>query len=230
MVIVGLHSSWSSLPIIAGAVTVLLWTGIYFAKPGVRLIDSMRLQRSLLSNFCRTLDDCGSANDWWRSLKSHVFGAESDVPPLCSPGGVLFSGLMEKAELLSAWFDSKQSRDIVEWPQTCHTRPAFCWIAFKVREIERYLKDLDPNDGVDPSGCFPMFFPKTASILAQKLSRLFRKLLRSGEFPLEWRIADVTPIPNGLLLLLVCNYWPISITPIQSKVFESLISLRFGEL
>ena len=91
-------------------------------------------------------------------------------------------------------FDSKQSRDIVELPQTCHPRPAFCGIAFRAREVERYLLDLDPNCGVDPSGCFPMFFQKTASILAPKLSCLFRRLLRGGEFPLEWRIADVTPI------------------------------------
>ena len=88
--------------------------------------------------------------------------------------------------------------------------------------------DLDPNGRVDPSGCFPMFFRKTASILAPKLRCLFRRLLRGGEFPLKWRIADVTPIPKGPLSTLVCNYRPISITPVLSKVFERLIALRFG--
>ena len=157
-----------------------------------------------------------------------MFGAESDIPPLCSPGGALVSDPAGKAELSSIWFDSKQSRDIVELPQTCHPRPAFCGIAFRAREVERYLLDLDPNGGVDPSGCFPMFFQKTASVLAPKLSCLFRRLLCGGEFPLEWRIADVTPIPKGPLSALVCNYRPISITPVLSKVFERLIALRFG--
>ena len=73
-----------------------------------------------------------------------------------------------------------------------------------------------------------MFFQKTASVLAPKLSCLFRRLLRGGEFPLEWRIADVTPIPKGPLSALVCNYRSISITPVLSKVFERLIALRFG--
>ena len=77
-------------------------------------------------------------------------------------------------------------------------------------------------------GCFLLFFQKTASVLAPKLSCLFRRLLRGGEFPLEWRIADVTPIPKGPLSALVCNYRPISITPVLSKVFERLIALRFG--
>ena len=49
----------------------------------------------------RNLDDCASANAWWRTLKSHVFGAESDIPPLCSPGGALVSDPAGKAELLS---------------------------------------------------------------------------------------------------------------------------------
>ena len=63
-----------------------------------------------------------------------------------------------KAELLSTWFGSKQSRDIVELLQTCHPRPAFYGIAFRAREVERHLLDLDPNGGVDTSGRFPMFF------------------------------------------------------------------------
>ena len=31
---------------------------------------------------CRNLDDCASANAWWRTLKGHVFGAESDISSL----------------------------------------------------------------------------------------------------------------------------------------------------
>ena len=38
----------------------------------------------------------------------------------------------------------------------------------------------------------------------------------------------MTPIPKGHLSALVCNYRPISITPVLSKVSEMLISLRFG--
>ena len=176
----------------------------------------------------RNLDDCSSANAWWRTLKGHVFGAESDISPLCSPGGALVSDPAGKAELLSNGFDSKQSRDIVELPQTCHPRPTFCGIAFRACEVEHHLLDLDPNSGLDPTGCFPMFFRNTASVLAPKLSCLFCRLLRGGEFPLEWRIADVTQIPKGPLSALVCNYRPISITPVLSKVFERLIVLRFG--
>ena len=59
------------------------------------------------------------------------------------------------------------------------------------------------------------FFQKSASVLAPK-------------FLLEWRIADATPIPKGPLSAIVCNYRPISTTPVLSKVFERLISLLFS--
>ena len=39
-----------------------------------------------------------------------MFGAESDLLPLCSPGGTLVSDSLGKAELLSAWFNSKVTR------------------------------------------------------------------------------------------------------------------------
>ena len=169
-----------------------------------------------------------SANNWWRTLKGNVFGAESDIPPFCSPGGALVSDPAGRAWLLSTWFDSKQSRDIVELLHICYPRPAFCGIAFRAGEVEWHQLDLDPNGGVDPSGCFPMFFWKTVSVLAPKLSCLFRRFLRCSEFLLEWRIADVTPIPKGPLSGLVCNYRSISIIPVLSKVFERLMALRFG--
>ena len=46
----------------------------------------------------RNLDDCASANAWWHTLKGHVFGTESEIPPLCSPGGALVSDPAGKAE------------------------------------------------------------------------------------------------------------------------------------
>ena len=90
-----------------------------------------------------------------------------------------------------------------------------CWILIRMVGWTRLVASI-------------CFFQRTASVLAPKLSHLFRKLWRCGEFPLEWRIADVTPIPKDPLSALVCNYQPISITPVLSKVFKRLISLRFG--
>ena len=38
--------------------------------------------------------------------------------------------------------------------------------------------DLDPYDGVDPLGFFPLFFKEIATVFSPKLSVIFRRLLR----------------------------------------------------
>ena len=67
---------------------------------------------------------------------------------------------------------------------------------------------------------------RTADALAPRLSVVFRRLLRLGSFPACWRKANVTPIPNGPSSSSVANYRPISITPVLSKVFGRLVSVR----
>ena len=65
-------------------------TGIYSSKHEEQLIDSMRLRRLVtLLIAVGTLTIRASVNAWWRTLKGHVFGEESNIPPLSSSGGYL---------------------------------------------------------------------------------------------------------------------------------------------
>ena len=81
-----------------------------------------------------------------------------------------------------------------------------CWILIRMLVWNRLVASL-------------CFFSEDCFRSCPKLSRLFRRLLRCGEFPLEWRIANVTPIPKSPLSELVCNYRPISMTPVLLKGF-----------
>ena len=76
--------------------------------------------------------------------------------------------------------------------------------------------------------CFLFFLKTTTEVLAPRLAVVFRQLLRLSSFPVCWRVANVTPIPKGPLSSSVSNYRPISLTPIVSKVFECLVSVRLG--
>ena len=105
--------------------------------------------------------------------------------------------------------------------------------------MKRILLDLDSYGGTDPLGMFPLFLKKTAEVLASRLTVVLRRLLRLGSFPVCWRGAYVTPIPKGPPSYSASNHRPISSsisasisaskhrpTPILSKVFEHLVSLR----
>ena len=133
-----------------------------------------------------------------------------------------------KADLLSDHFDSKQSREPVDLPVTCNPSPSLITFDFRSSEVKRLLLDLNPCGGTDPLGMFPIFLKRTACVLAPRLSVVLRRLLRLGSFPACWRQANVTPIPTGPSYSSVANYRPISITPVLSKVFERLVSVRLG--
>ena len=107
-----------------------------------------------------------SPHKWWSTLKSAVFGSSSSLPPLVSEGGGLVCESVGKADLLSDDFGSKQSREAVDLPLTCHPSPSFTTFAFKSSEVRRLLLDLDPSGGTDPLGLFPLFLKRTAGVMA----------------------------------------------------------------
>ena len=94
---------------------------------------------------------------WWSTLKSIVFGSSSSLPLLLGRGGAPVCVSVGKADLLSDNFDSKQSRESVDLPFTCHPFVSLLTFAFRLSEIRRLLLDLDPYGGTDPLGMFPIF-------------------------------------------------------------------------
>ena len=136
-----------------------------------------------------------SPRKWWSTLKSAMFGSSSSLPPLISEGGGLVCESIGKADLLSDHFDSKQSREAVDLPLTCHPSPSLTTFTFRSSEVRRLLLDLDPCGGTDPLGMFPIFLKRTADVLAPRLSVVIRRLVRLGSFPACWRQANVTQIP-----------------------------------
>ena len=49
-------------------------------------------------------------------------------------------------------FASKQSREVVDLPLTCHLSPSLTTFAFRSSEVSRLLLDFDPYGGTDPLG------------------------------------------------------------------------------
>ena len=108
---------------------------------------------------------------WWSTLKSAVFGTRSSLPPFISEGGGLVCEPVGSADLLSDHFDSKQSREAVNLPLTCHPSPCLntSTFTFRSREVRRLLLDLDPYGGADPLGMFVVFLKRTTDVMAPVL-------------------------------------------------------------
>ena len=58
-------------------------------------------------------------------------------------------------------FDSKQSREFVVLPLTCHPFPGFITFPFSWSEVRYLLLGLDHYGGTDSLGMFPLFLKGT---------------------------------------------------------------------
>ena len=72
-----------------------------------------------------------------------MFGVSSSLPPLVGVGSGLVCESVGKADLLSDHFYSKQSRESVDLPLTCHPSPILVTFAFRSSEV-RCLLFLNP--------------------------------------------------------------------------------------
>ena len=70
-----------------------------------------------------------------------MFGSSSLLLQLVSEGDGLVCESVGMADLLSNHFDSKQSREAVGPPLTCHPSPCLTTFAFRSSEVRRLLLD-----------------------------------------------------------------------------------------
>ena len=96
-------------------------------------------------------------------------GSSSSLPPLVSETVGLLCESVGKADLLSDHFDSKQFREAVDLPLTCHPSASLTTFAFRSREVRHLLLDSDPYGGTDPLGMFLIFVKRTFDVMAPLL-------------------------------------------------------------
>ena len=176
-----------------------------------------------------TLIGTTNSHKWWSTLKTALFGVDVVVPPILRPDRSLAHCSKEKAALFADVFDSKQSNDSLNMPQSCFPEAELTAFAFYSGEVKKLLLELDSYGCAGPDGIFPLFFIKTAIYLAPKISTVLCKLVRIGGFSMCWRVGNISPVPkSGSANSCPSGYRPITITPVLSKVFERLLAKRLN--
>ena len=84
------------------------------------------------------------------------------MPPLLKLDGSLTHCPNDRSILFGNVFDSKQTNAKLTMPQSCFPEAKLATMAFRSREIRKFLLDLDAYSGAGPDGIFPLFFIKTA--------------------------------------------------------------------
>ena len=86
------------------------------------------------------------------------------------------------------------------------------------------LSNLDSDSATGPDGISPRALKSCSSALAHPLSVLFTLSFAQGHLPSAWKSANITALHKRGAKTDPCNYRPISLLPIISKVMESIIA------
>ena len=85
------------------------------------------------------------------------------------------------------------------------------------------MKCLDTSKDVGMDMVSAKLLKMAAGGISRSLTSLFNFSLESGQIPLEWKAANVTPVPKGGDSELIENFHPVSVLPVVVKVFERLL-------
>ena len=96
-------------------------------------------------------------------------------------------------------------------------------IQVSVDDVTKHLTGLDTSKACGPVGISARLLKECSQQIAPSLCGLFNQSLSSGQIPIEWKSADITPIHKKDSKELAENYRPISLLPIVSKVLERCV-------
>ena len=96
---------------------------------------------------------------------------------------------------------------------------------FEITEqgVYNLLSTCDTSKSPGPDSLHPYVLKATAAELSPILTHIFKQSLESGEVPLQWKHAYVTPIFKKGSKAHPGNYRPISLTSVVCKTMEHII-------
>jgi hypothetical protein len=90
-------------------------------------------------------------------------------------------------------------------------------------KVRKQIKKLKPTRAAGPDGISAKLLQNCTDEISPVLATIYRKSLKEGATPAEWKTANVVPIFKKGSKKIAGNYRPISLTCICCKVMESIL-------
>jgi hypothetical protein len=152
------------------------------------------------------------------------------VGPLKDQNGKLVLDDKDRAQLLNTFFSSVFTEENMTQIPEVKNRDDTGGDDEKLNEIKidsimvfNKLARLKEGKAPGDDGFVPLFLKQVASEICYPLAEIFNSSLKEGVVPLDWRIANVTPIYKKGSRQEPGNYRPISLTSQIGKLLESII-------
>ncbi|KFQ02761.1 hypothetical protein N330_02777, partial [Leptosomus discolor] len=89
--------------------------------------------------------------------------------------------------------------------------------------VSDLLHHSDAHKSMRTDGLHPRVLKELVEVLTKPLSIIYQKSWLTGEVPVDWRIANMTPIYKKGQKEDPGNYRPVSLTLVPGKVMEQIV-------
>jgi hypothetical protein len=100
------------------------------------------------------------------------------------------------------------------------------WTPVTSEEVMQLISSLSPTKSSGDSGITPKVLKEVAGNVTEPLAHIFNTSLNFGIFPEKMKLAKVIPIHKAGIKSDICNYRPISLLPVISRIFEKVVKSR----
>ncbi|KAK4808042.1 hypothetical protein QYF61_017062 [Mycteria americana] len=155
--------------------------------------------------------------------------AEENLQPPVDRGGDTVTKHEEKAEVLNAFFasvfNSRANCSLGTQPPESEERDRDQNGApiIQGEMVSDLLHHLDTHKSVGPDEIPPRVQKELAEVLTKPLSIIYQESWLTGEVPVDWRLAGMTPIYKKGRKEDVGNSRPVSLTSLPGKLMEQII-------
>ena len=183
------------------------------------------MARSKRSSYIKDLSDScfKHQNRLWSYV--HRLTNRSHIPDAVKQDDISYSNPNDKAVVFNNYFFSSFNTNnmLGDFPTTPFTDEVISSLQLSNEDLLSALKSLNPSKSPGPDEIQPLLLKECAQDLSTSLCTLFNLSLRQGKYPSEWKVANISPVFKKSSRSLVCNYRPVSLLSIISKLCERCV-------
>ena len=167
-----------------------------------------------------------SNNIFWSAFKRLLNNKKlTNIPPLLE-NNLFVTNFLEKATIFNTYFasicrplDNGSSLPVL----TYNTDKILSSVVFSEITIAKVISKLNANKAHGADEISIAMLKLCGNEISKPLKIIFDCSMSEGKFPTLWKLANVQPVHKKSSRQLKCNYRPISLLPIFSKIFEKII-------